>query len=143
MKTSKATKFWKILAPEGPWREFQIMLEQKSDNMTFKGFSEYWSGQLGYSPSSIIHWMAGTRNIPEKAVKAMGITIDENHQSKMLPNVFSEISREARARQAAIERMCRTCALGDQFCRIKDCSLRPFSPLPLHPKATDFGSWEE
>lgn len=139
----KETEFWRTLAPEGPWREFQLLTEKECKGMTIKAFAEYWSNKLGYSKSSVNQWLTGARSIPASAVQKVGIEIDPSYYQRtsfrvLMPNA----EKEARARQMVIDRMCAGCTLGDRFCRISDCPLRPFSPKPLHPKAVPMG-WDE
>lgn len=139
----KDTEFWRTLAPEGPWRRFQVATEAECGGMSVKSFVDYWSEKLGYSKSSVSQWLTGSRSIPLSALEKIGIEISpEEHQRTSFRVAMPDAERQARARQMVINRMCGGCALGDRFCRITDCPLRPFSPLPLHPKAVPMG-WDD
>lgn len=138
----KDTVYWRKLAEEGPIREFQEKLERESKGLNLRQFAEKWSEILGYSESSIMHWSAGTRTIPDKAIKAVGIEVAPPAKKSTLASSENSSIRGMKDRQKVINAMCAGCALGDRFCRISDCPLRPFSPLPLHPKAITMG-WDE
>jgi hypothetical protein len=138
----KDTTFWRRLAVDGPTREFQLKLEGESKDLNLKEFTEKWSKILGYSESSIAHWAAGTRTIPEKAIQAAGIETVGIEKKSTLAAAEGSAAIGMKERQKVINKMCAGCALGDRFCRISDCPLRPFSPLPLHPKSITMG-WDE
>jgi|688.fasta_scaffold05020_7 hypothetical protein len=140
----KDSQFWKFLAPGGPILDFQMKLERESEGLTLTEFAKKWSKIIGYSESSIAHWAAGTRKIPVKAIKAAGIEIEDgaDYMSSTVAPKDGSIAAGMHARQKVIDKMCGGCALGDRFCRISDCPLRPFSPLPLHPKSITMG-WDE
>jgi len=139
----KETEFWRHLSKEGPLREFQMLTEKECSGMTVKGFVEHWSAKLGYSKSSVSQWLTGARSIPPKAMEKVGISLDYQQSNRGYFRVsMPEAEKEARARQMVINRMCAGCTLGDRFCRITDCPLRPFSPKPLHPKAVPMG-WDD
>lgn len=141
--TKKETEFWRSLAPEGPWREFQIATEKECLGMTIKGFVEHWSHKLGYSKSSVSQWLTGARSIPMAALQKIGIEVDQDYYQRASFRIsMPDSEKQARARQMVIDRMCAGCTLGDRFCRITDCPLRPFSPKPLHPKAVPMG-WDD
>lgn len=136
----KATEFWRYLSPDGPWKEFQLLTEKECKGMSIKGFVEHWSEKLGYSKSSVSQWLTGARSIPAAALQKVGIEIDtEYYQRGSFRISMPDAEKQARARQMVIDRMCNGCTLGDRFCRITDCPLRPFSPKPLHPRAVPMG----
>jgi hypothetical protein len=145
----KDSMYWVKLSPDGPRREFQLKLEKESGNMSMIAFAHTWSKRTGYSVSSVSHWMAGTRTIPQKALESVGISTDElgctcdSCKNATTMKSDSNTLRQLKVRQKAIDRMCGSCSLGDRFCRIRDCALREFSPLPLHPRAVMYGSWED
>ena len=77
------------------------------------------------------------------ALQKVGIQVDqEYYQRSSFRMLMPDSEKQARARQMVIDRMCAGCTLGDRFCRITDCPLRPFSPKPLHPKAVPMG-WDD
>lgn len=136
-EVARETKFWKSLAPSGPWREFQYLTETKCEGKSLGEFVDFWALELGYSKSSVWSWLRGERSIPANALKKAGIEVGP--QTRSVRIVSSESNAGLLARQSAIEMMCNGCTLGDRFCRISDCPLRPFSPKPLHPKANPMG----
>ena len=136
-EVARETKFWKSLAPTGPWREFQYLTETKCEGKSLREFVDFWAAELGYSKSSVWSWLRGERSIPASAVRKAGIQVDI--QARAVKIISSESNSGLLARQSAIDMMCNGCTLGDRFCRISDCPLRPFSPKPLHPKANPMG----
>lgn len=132
-------QFWKNVAPEGPWRDFQQFTESNFNGRGLSEFLDFWTEKLGYSRSSVSSWLRGERSIPAAALRKVGIEVQD--QTRSVKVVSSDTSSGVLARQAAIDMMCNGCTLGDRFCRISDCPLRPFSPKPLHPKANPMG-WD-
>lgn len=137
-----ATKFWNRLAEEGPIRDFQLRLERESEGLNKKAFAEKWGRVLGYSDTSVTHWIRGSRKIPSRALMILETVLKSDTQKVSQSPSMGSASRAIKQRQDAIDRMCAGCALGDRFCRISDCPIREFSPLPLHPKAVKMG-WDE